>query len=163
LVRLEGPNLTLERLNGADFGRADLVHLASHAVIDRAYPEFSYIRLSGRGEHGPEMLTPADLRGRRITAQLAVLSACSTVGLNRFEYDTHLGFVSEFLQRGASLVLASLWPIPDRATVPLMADFYLEAKRTPNLAQALRATKLRAATAPGASPGHWAAFQLFSR
>jgi CHAT domain-containing protein/tetratricopeptide (TPR) repeat protein len=163
LVRLEGPNLTLERLNGADFGRADLVHLASHAVIDRAYPEFSYIRLSGRGEHGPEMLTPADLRGRRITAQLAVLSACSTVGLNRFEYDTRLGFVSEFLQRGASQLLASLWPIPDRATVPVMADFYREAKRAPDLAQALRATKLRAATAPGASPGHWAAFQLFSR
>jgi CHAT domain-containing protein/tetratricopeptide (TPR) repeat protein len=163
LIQLEGPELTLDGLSRADFGSADLIHIASHAVIDRAYPEFSYIRLSGQGEHGPEMLTPADLRGRRITAQLAVLSACSTVGLNRFEYDTHLGFVSEFLHRGGSHVLASLWPIPDRATVDLMEDFYREARQAPNLAQALRAAKLRVAAAPGASPGRWAVFQLFAR
>ncbi|MEJ8566002.1 CHAT domain-containing tetratricopeptide repeat protein [Elongatibacter sediminis] len=159
---LAGPDLTRERLTGPGLNNADLVHIASHAVIDRAYPEFSSIRLSGRGDLGAETLTPADLGQQRLQSRLVVLSACSTVGVNRFEFDTHLGFVSAFLEHGSEGVVASLWPVPDQHTARLMSRFYTLAREA-DLATALRAAKLESISNGDGAPRLWAAFQLFLR
>lgn len=159
----EGRNLSLSALNGEDFSTAELIHIASHATIDLEYPELSRIIFSGAGESSADFFTPADLDGRQISAKLVVLSACSTVGLNRFEYDSNLGFVSEFLHSGSSHVMASLWPIPDRATARFVAGFYQEISVTANPAAALRNTKLKMIDAGQTGVDQWAAFQLFSK
>ena len=159
----EGRDLNLPALNGDDFRSAELIHIASHATIDLEYPELSRIILSGAGESSTDFFTPADLDGRQISARLVVLSACSTVGLNRFEYDSNLGFVSEFLQNGSSHVMASMWPIPDRATAQFISGFYQEIFLTSNPATALRNTKLKMINAGQTGVNQWAAFQLFSK
>jgi CHAT domain-containing protein/tetratricopeptide (TPR) repeat protein len=159
----EAGDLSLSAFNGQAFSTADLVHIATHARIDRGYPELSRILLSAQDADAPAFFTPADLAGRRISARLAVLSACETVGLNRFEYDSNLGFVAEFLQSGGSQVMASLWPVPDRATASFIAEFYRQLATAADVAAALRNTKLHMIDAGQAGVDQWAAFQLFSR
>lgn len=159
----EGRELSLSAFNDKAFSTADLVHIATHARIDRGYPELSRILLSAEDADSPAFFTPADLAGRQISAQLVVLSACDTVGLNRFEYDSNLGFVAEFLQSGGGQVMASLWPVPDRATAFFMAEFYRQLAATADVAAALRSTKLHLIDAGHAGVDQWAAFQLFSR
>ncbi len=159
----EAGDLSLSAFNDKAFSTADLVHIATHARIDRGYPELSRILLSAENADAPAFFTPTDLAGRRISARLVVLSACDTVGLSRFEYDSNLGFVAEFLHSGGSQVMASLWPIPDRATAFFMAEFYRQLAASADVAAALRNTKLQLIDAGHAGVDQWAAFQLFSR
>jgi CHAT domain-containing protein len=158
-----GAALTAEAFRDGAFASADLVHLASHALIDRDYPELSRLIVSGGSATEPAFLTPADLAGTPLAARLVVLSACETVGVTRFDFDNRLGFVSQLLQQSDALVIASLWPVADRITGQFMADFYRELAATGSVPDALRAAKLRQRAEGRADDRSWAAFQLFSR
>jgi CHAT domain-containing protein len=70
------------------------------------------------------------------------------------------GLVSGLLGSGVRAVLAGLWPVADRETVPLMWRFY-RARLTGDLATALAEAQRAALADPGASPLFWAAFGLF--
>ena len=163
ITLIQGEDLNRQALESAAFNTADLIHIASHATIDREYPELSRITLSSGAGNAVEFITPAELNYGPIAAQLVVLSACSTVGLNRFEYDSNLGFVSKFLQMGSEHVMASLWPVSDQATAEFLADFYAQQASGQDIASALRATKLKLLDAGPAGVNQWAAFQLFSQ
>ena len=83
--------------------------------------------------------------------QLAVLSACQT-GITEFERvpDEVIGLPAGFLQAGVPGVVATLWPVSDRSTAVLAAEFYrllLAERQDP--ATALRGARrfLRDATA----------------
>jgi CHAT domain-containing protein/tetratricopeptide (TPR) repeat protein len=158
-----GHSLTAAAFRDSGFASSDLVHLASHAVIDRDYPELSRLMVSGQDDDGAAFVTPSDLESINISARLVVLSACETVGLNRFDFDNRLGFVTQFLRQSEALVVASLWPVSDRVTAGLMADFYGELANTGDAPAALRAAKLRQRAAARPGDHSWAAFQLFSR
>jgi len=158
-----GRSLTAAAFRQSAFISSDLVHLASHVVIDRDYPELSRLMVSGLGDGGPAYVTPADLEGTTLAAQLVVLSACETVGLNRFDFDNRLGFVTQLLRQSEALVVASLWPVSDGVTASLMADFYGELAITGDVPAALRTAKLRQRAAVRPGDNSWAAFQLFSR
>jgi CHAT domain-containing protein len=163
IALFEGADLIRAVFDSEAFSAADLVHIASHATIDLAYPELSRITLSGSVKSATEFLIPNDLTKTQTSAQLVVLSACSTVGLNRFEYDNNLGFVSEFLRHGSKHVMASLWPVADRATALFLTGFYHELAASSDVAGALRRTKLELIDTAQSSVSQWAAFQLFSR
>jgi tetratricopeptide (TPR) repeat protein len=158
-----GRSLTGAALLRGAFASSDLVHLASHAVIDRDYPELSRLMVSGPGDGGSAYVTPADLDGIDLAARLVVLSACETVGLNRFDFDNRLGFVTQLLRQSDALVVASLWPVSDRVTAGLMADFYGELADSGDIPAALRSARLRQRAAARPGDHSWAAFQLFSR
>lgn len=159
----QGNELSRSAFDSPALDSADLIHIASHATIDTEYPELSRLALSNDADIGEEFLTPSDFVNRQFSAQLAVLSACSTVGLNRFDYDANLGFVTQFLHQGSGLVLASLWPIPDRATALFLAEFYRRLAAGDGIASALRNTKLNVLDTQPSAGVQWAAFQLFSQ
>jgi CHAT domain-containing protein len=156
-------DLTVDAFREDAFRSADLIHLASHAVTDRDYPELSRLMLSDPGGTEPAYLTPADIQGTPLAARLIVLSACETVGVNRFDFDNRLGFVTELLRQSDALVVASLWPVADRATGNLMAAFYRELAATGDVPVALRSAKLRYRQESSREDWNWAAFQLYSR
>lgn len=56
--------------------------------------------------------------------ELAVLSACNTAGGTVRAGEGVLGLVRGFKQAGVHTVVASLWPVSDRATKKLMDEFY---------------------------------------
>ncbi len=159
-----GPHISgVDDFVGPAFQSADLIHLASHALIDRDYPELSRLALPSADSGESAYLMPSDFEGLSMSAKMTVLSACETVGLNHFDFDSHLGFVAQLLQHSNGLVVASLWPVADRITSDLMMSFYQELAAGSDIASSLRAAKLLQLETARPGDLSWAAFQLFSR
>jgi CHAT domain-containing protein len=123
------------KLAGAAF-----VHFATHGLVSEIRPSDSSIVLAaGEGEDG--YLRAAEIYGLELSADLVVLSGCSTAR-GRLTGDGVFGLPRAFMYAGAPSVMASLWDISDRATVFLMDRFYAELLRSGNKAGALRAAQL---------------------
>lgn len=103
------------------------LHFATHGFLDSEHPELSVLALSQRDAKGQPLdafLSLQDLYALRLQADLVVLSGCET-GLGReLRGEGLVGLAHGFLHAGASQVVASLWPIRDRASAELMQTFY---------------------------------------
>ena len=143
----------------------DIIHLATYGVLNKHNPLFSYIELgAGDGEDG--RLEVHEVFGLTLKARLLVLSACQT-GLGAGALadvppgDDWVGLSQAFLFSGASNVLATLWPVQDRATARLMERFYTELAEGKPEAEALAEAQRAALTARGTEhPFFWAGFAL---
>jgi CHAT domain-containing protein len=99
------------------------LHLACHGEFDHREPLNSALYLSGGEQLTLRDLLDGDLD---LTSQcLAVLSACQT-GIIEFSRvpDEVIGLPAGFLQAGVPGVVATLWPVNDRSTAVLVAEFY---------------------------------------
>jgi CHAT domain-containing protein/tetratricopeptide (TPR) repeat protein len=147
--------------------RADIIHVATHGVLDNSSPMFSYVSLTGDGTR-----TAADgrLEGRELInlhldAELIVLSACETARGRIANGEGVVGLSWSLFAAGASTTTVSLWPVDSASTTELMAAFHRERRRliataaSAPTAQALRAAQLKAlATAESRHPFYWAGF-----
>ncbi len=104
-----GAEETLAALDGAR-----LAHLAAHGRVNAANPLFSALQLSD----GP--LTVYDLERLRIAPKLVVLAACESGRSVVKAGDELLGLSTTFLALGTRCVVASMVPVPDARTRPLM-------------------------------------------
>jgi len=104
-------------------------------------------------------LLAQDIVGIKLSAQLAVLSACETGEGQISAGEGLLGFAWAFRAAGCPAIVASQWSVDDAATKALMVDFYqaLKAGKDKDLAlqEAMLAVKQKQ---PGAY--YWAAFQV---
>ncbi|MFC1572789.1 CHAT domain-containing protein [Candidatus Eisenbacteria bacterium] len=138
---LLGPEASEQRLfdlaeSGALRG-FDIIHLATHALVDDALPERSALVLSRVGLPDPHeaivagarvhdgLLTAKEIvREWDLDADLVTLSGCQT-GLGRKAAgEGHIGLAHAFLQAGARSILVSLWKAEEEATSLLMTRFY---------------------------------------
>lgn len=114
-----------------------VVHIATHTLIDPDQPERSALVLSQVGLPDPGeaaiagrrvqtgMVSVKDiLRFWKLDAELVTLSACETALGARVAGEGYVGFAHAFLQAGATRLLLSLWKVDDRATSLLMQRFY---------------------------------------
>ena len=103
------------------------LHFATHGILDSEHPELSMLALSQSDAQGQPLngfLSLQDLYSLRLQADLVVLSGCET-GLGReLRGEGLVGLTHGFLHAGASQVVASLWPVRDRAAAELMQRFY---------------------------------------
>jgi CHAT domain-containing protein/Tfp pilus assembly protein PilF len=142
-----------------------ILHVASYGILNKHNPLFSFVELAAaEGDDG--RLEVHEVYGLELAGQLVVLSACQTaLGSGTIgdvpPGDDWVGLVQAFLYAGADGVLASLWPVEDRATAQLMQHFYrsLGAGRSEAtaLAEAQRAMLRDRATV---HPFYWAGFVL---
>jgi CHAT domain-containing protein len=139
---------------------ARLIHFATHGLLDEVNGLDSAIALApdGTGETNDGLLTAAEIAQMNLTAELAVLSACST-GQGRISGDGVIGLSRALITAGVPSVIVSLWAIPDAPTAELMTEFYRQWQQTGNKAQALRQAML-ATKAKYPDPRNWAAFTL---
>jgi CHAT domain-containing protein/Tfp pilus assembly protein PilF len=104
-----------------------IVHFATHGFLDSDHPELSGLALSEVDKDGKPLdglLLLQDLYSLHLQADLVVLSGCET-GLGRdLRGEGFLGLTHGFLHAGASQVIASLWPVRDRAAAELMQRLY---------------------------------------
>ena len=138
---------------------------ATHALIDNTHPELTAIVLSLVDQNGNPVdgyLRLHEIQNLNLSADLVVLSACST-GLGKdVEGEGLIGLTQGFIYAGAARVVVSLWKVDDDATAELMIKFYRgmlkEGKRP---AEALRAAEVEMSKSDQwKSPHYWAAFVL---
>lgn len=150
------PSALLEQL-----AAHDVVHVAAHAVDGGRFPLEAAVLLSPEGE-APGLLRARQLAGRDYRhLRLVVLAACRTSGPVAPGGEGPVGLAWPFLAGGADAVVATLWPIDDRATARLLPALHAAYTRTGRPAAALRQAQVEALR--NGSPAHeWAGVVLFS-
>ena len=116
----------LEAMDGAS-----LVHVAAHGTFRADSPLFSALEL----DDGP--LTVYDLERLERAPHRVVLSSCSSALGGPSGADELLGLVSALVALGSSGVVASVVPVNDPATVPLMLGLHGRLRAGDDLAGAL--------------------------
>ncbi len=129
-VVLAGGGAVAERVMAAMDG-AWLVHIAAHGTFRADSPLFSAIEL----DDGP--LTVYDLERLRQAPHRVVLSSCSSAAGAVAGADELLGLVSALISLGSAGVVASVVPVNDPATVPLMLALHEHLRTGSGLAEAL--------------------------
>jgi CHAT domain-containing protein len=164
---------------------ADVIHLASHYVIDKGSPMLSRLLLAREGAAGardaaqaardderPARDAAADgelqafevYRMKLPRARLVVLSACQTGPERVYRGEGAVGIARPFIAAGAPLVVASLWPVESDTTADLMVSFHRHRKLDglPTV-EALRRAQLEMLSSPdprNTQPVNWAAFTV---
>jgi CHAT domain-containing protein len=152
-------------LTESDLRRFDILHIATHGVVNTEAPELSGLVLSLFDEEGRPIdgfVRLDEIYNLDLRADLVVLSACRTA-LGKVVYgEGIIGLTRGFMYGGARRVAATLWSVDDRATAQMMAHFYdrlLRQHAAP--ASALRSAQLEMLRDPRWSdPYFWAAFTL---
>ena len=148
--------------------RGDLVHAATHGVLNVRNPMFSRIELargSGNGSRDDGRLEVHELLSMSITSPLVFLSGCETgVGAAwRTEYargEDYATLAQAFLYAGARNVVATLWRIEDEGAAAFAGRFYEYLQRmSPSEALARAQREMMTHESYGA-PYHWAGYQL---
>ena len=121
---------TADRVMAAMDG-AWLVHMAAHGTFRGDSPLFSAIEL----DDGP--LTVYDLERLKQAPYRVVLSSCSSAIGVAVGADELLGLVSALIALGSAGVVASVVPVNDPATVPLMTALHDHLRAGSDLAGAL--------------------------
>lgn len=125
----------------------NIVHFATHGILNDRNPELSGIVLSmvnERGQVQDGFLTLRDIYKLDLPVHLVVLSACQT-GVGRLVRGEGLiGLTRGFMYAGAQSVVVSLWRVDDKATAELMKRFYqhMLGKNKLSAAAALRQAQL---------------------
>lgn len=134
----------------------DIVLFATHAEASSDNPDDSYIALAdGR-------LRITDLDQHRFDARLAILAACET-GSGQETSDGVEGLARTMVTAGADALLATLWSVPDAATMELLFKFHrtwLDEGRSVGLAQSLRQAQIELLPRYSEEVGAWAGFQM---
>jgi CHAT domain-containing protein/tetratricopeptide (TPR) repeat protein len=104
-----------------------VLHFATHAVADTRNPELSGLflsRVDAGGHPRNGFLGLSDIYDLDLDAGLVVLSGCRTALGKEVRGEGLMGLTRGFLYAGVPRVVASLWPVQDRATAKLMTLFY---------------------------------------
>jgi hypothetical protein len=115
---------------------AAVAHLACHGRFRCDNPMFSCLELAD----GP--LTVYDLERLATPPSLVVLSACDSGVPAARPGDELLGLVGSLLALGTSAIVASVVPVPDLDTAPLMLALHTELAAGRTLAEALQRSRL---------------------
>ena len=106
-----------------------------------------------------------ELRGIEIGAELVFLSGCETglgiAGSTLFSPGEDYATLSQaFLNAGAQSVVATLWPVADRAAAELAGAFYSSLARLDAAEALANAQRALIAVEEYGAPYYWAAYQV---
>jgi CHAT domain-containing protein len=160
-----GPDAREDRFK-QEAGRFNVLHLATHGVLNDTSPMYSQIVLaqSDTGEDG--LLEAWEIMKLHLNADLVVLSACES-GLGRVGVgEGMIGLTWAFFVAGSPASVVSQWKVESSSTAQLMVEFHrnLQAK-TPKLKLSkAKALQKAALTVLGNKnfrhPFYWAGFIL---
>jgi len=135
---------------------ARVVHFACHADYPPGQPLRARIELPSG-----QLWYSSDWPGEPVRdLPLVTLSACRSGEVGRLFGRELFGLVTGVLGGGARAVVAGLWPVPDRESLPLMRSFYGHLLCHPP-ALALAMAQREALKEPGSSPITWAVHAFF--
>lgn len=120
-------------------GRARVIHLSTHGVVNATEPSLSFIAFAQSRDslYNNDLLYFNDLAMLPLNADLAVLAACETSLGKLSPGETPLSMASAFTAAGARATVTTLWQVDDAATRELMVAFYEALAAGKTKAQAL--------------------------
>ncbi|MCB0686460.1 MAG: CHAT domain-containing protein, partial [Saprospiraceae bacterium] len=142
----------------------DIIHLATHAIIDEVNPLNSRLLFTIDGDTlNDGDLNAWELFNMNLHAKLSVLSACNT-GFGKIQKgEGILSLGRAFAFAGCPSRLMSLWPAQDASTADIMIKFYEYLAEGMAKDEALRKAKLaylKNAAEFNMHPFYWAGFVL---
>ena len=143
---------------------AQVIHLATHAILDDDNPIYSKIvfALDSTDEDG--YLHAFELQKMDIQSELITLSACNT-GFGQIKYgEGVMSLGRAFAYAGSPNIVMSLWPASDGSTALLMGYFYEYLHQGLPKDEALHMAKLRfieEADSQATDPYYWGSFVFF--
>lgn len=147
--------------NNPAVSKARRLHFATHARIDERFPENSALVFAARGTQEDELLQVHEIFNLKLSADLAVLSACQTALGKEVTGEGLVGLTRAFFYAGVPSLVVSLWNVVDGATPDFMIDFYKNLDQLNDKARALRQAKMSMITDTSHShPSYWAPFIL---
>lgn len=161
---LEGKDATIANLMSPDVRSARVLHLASHGFSSDTDPHEVGFLLSDEPDNANAgLLTVEEILQHRFDVDLVVISGCDTARGQILAGEGMMGLARAFMTQGSKSVLATLWPISDRASAEFMDDFYDElVLRHKQPAEALRLAQNRLRATPRyKNPWFWAPFTLY--
>ena len=177
LGRLYGPRNSRVLIGGqareatvkAEAGRYEVLHFATHAVLDDRKPLYSRIMLSrAEGDVGEDGLLEAwEVMKLDLNAELAILSACQTARGRVAAGEGVIGMSWALFVAGTPAAVVSQWKVDSARSSELMVEFHRNLRQgqrddgsTPTRSDSLRQAALKLLRGPHSHPVYWAAFIL---
>ncbi|QOI98352.1 MAG: CHAT domain-containing protein [Flammeovirgaceae bacterium] len=140
----------------------NLLHFATHGIVDENNPELSRIFLQNDSEAEDGNLFSGEIYNLQLNASLVTLSACQT-GLGKISKgEGVIGLSRALVYAGAKNIIVTFWSVSDESTAQLMTDFYKLLLENPSLpfSSTLRQAKLNLLSSHYSAPYYWAPFVL---
>lgn len=137
---------------------SDVVHFIGHATADESRGAALLTSGADGLEHRLDVGTIASSRFRH--TRVVVLAACSTAEGEERAREGSISVARAFIAAGVPSVIATLWPIDDRAAADFFPRLHRHLARGLSPAEALRFAQLESITSREASPFMWAAVQV---
>ena len=147
----------------SEAGDAQVLHLATHGILNNASPMYSYLLLAGEGDGGADdgLLEAQELLRMQLRAELVVLSACETARGRVGAGEGVIGLSWALFVAGVPSTVLSQWKVESDSTSRLMVAFHQNRKRGLNDAEALRQASLMIRKNPTYQhPFYWTPFIL---
>lgn len=151
----------------AEAGGAEILHFATHGILNNASPMYSHLVLApgdktDKTEDG--LLEAWEIMQMDLNADLAVLSACETARGRVGAGEGVIGLSWAMFVAGVPSIVVSQWKVESAATRELMLGFHQRLQETKTVStkgEALRQAALKVMKNPETShPFYWAGFVL---
>jgi len=144
---------TESKLKNTDFTKYEIVHFATHTLIDEERPERSSILFKpGNGEDG--FFRATEVYKLRIPSNMIVLSSCRSGSGKAVPGEGLLGLSHAFFSSGARSLVMTYWNVSDKTAQDFSKRFYNNL-HDHSIAEALRQTQIQLIQN---HPADWAAF-----
>ncbi len=142
--------------------RSNILHLATHALVDPQDPLMSKLVFAPDAESKEDgLLHVYELYAMKFNAGLVSLSACNTGIGKYYRGEGVISLAQGFLYAGVPNIMLSLWTVADFSTARIMTGFYENLKQDSPIPVALRKAKLdylKQADSNTAAPYYWGGF-----
>ncbi|MEM1136420.1 MAG: CHAT domain-containing protein, partial [Bacteroidota bacterium] len=143
---------------------AEILHLATHTIIDDENPLYSKLVFTTENNVEEDgLLYNYELFNMDFNAQLVSLSACNT-GIGKYlKGEGIMSLANGFMYAGVPNVMMTAWAVPDISTVNVMQAFYMALKDGQSESEALRDAKLnylKNADENLSHPYYWGAYMM---
>jgi CHAT domain-containing protein len=160
-----GEDATEDRAK-AEMSQFEVLHFATHGVLDGKDPLYSNILLSRSGPEGDGLLEAREIMKLNLAADIAILSACDTARGRISGGEGVIGMMWALFVAGCPTTVVSQWSVESRSTTKLMIEFHRallglnkQSERMKRAADALREAQLKMLKSQVyRHPFYWAGF-----
>lgn len=140
-------------------GEYDILHFATHGMLDDENPMFSALLMADADGNEDGLLEAREVAEMRLHANVAILSACETAKGTVYPGEGVVGIAWAFLAAGCPTTVVSQWKVASQSTSVLMVEFHRRLLAGASAAEALRQAQLSLMRDERyAHPFYWAPF-----